>query len=189
MKVADLGRVEKIPIKDIKPYEKNPRKIPERAIQIVAESLKRFGWQQPIIVDKEHVLIAGHTRLLAARLIGEEIAPVIVATKLTEEECRAYRIADNRTHDFSAWDYPELLNQLDLLAGDFADVLGIADWQKILEEFKEGAGDGGEGLGSSDPLPGFRVSVVFVSKEAAEAAEQELLALAGIIDVPILGTT
>jgi hypothetical protein len=134
MNVSDLEAVVKVPITKVKPFEKNPRRIPERAVEITAESLKRFGWKQPLVVDKDYVLVVGHVRLQAAKSLGLKHVPVIVADQLTADEAAAYRIADNRTHDYTSWDYPELVDALDDLAADFSDVLGL-DWYSIWTAF------------------------------------------------------
>jgi len=183
MKVAELGTAAPMSVNDIKPYEKNPRKIPDRAIEIVAESLKRFGWQQPLIVDKNHVLVAGHTRLLAAQRVGVEIVPVIIADKLTEDEIKAFRIADNRTHDFTSWDYPELISELDSLPEGFADVLALEDWQSIIDKFEEEFDIDVPDDVRADAEGGFSVTLVFVDKESAEAAQEYLVDLDGVLDV------
>jgi ParB family chromosome partitioning protein len=81
----------------IKPYAKNPRKISQKAIDKVALSLQRFGWQQPIVVDKKGVIVAGHTRWLAAKQLKWTEAPVHIAHKLTPELAQAYRLMDNRS--------------------------------------------------------------------------------------------
>ena len=93
---------------EIIPYENNPRNN-EDAVDKVAESLKEFGWQQPIVVDSDGVVIAGHTRLKAAQKLGMETAPVVVADGLTDEQVRAYRLADNKTGEFAGWNF-EMLN-------------------------------------------------------------------------------
>lgn len=95
-------------LSEIIPYENNPRHNDE-AVDKVAASLQEFGWQQPIVVDTEGIVIAGHTRLRAAQKLGMESAPVIVAEDLTEEQTKAYRLADNKTAEFSGWDF-DLLN-------------------------------------------------------------------------------
>ncbi len=92
------------PIEKVRPYPHNPRCITDAAVQKVAASLKEFGWRQPIVVDADSVVIAGHTRLLAAQLLGWATVPVHVADNLTPEQVRAYRLADNRTHDEATWD-------------------------------------------------------------------------------------
>jgi hypothetical protein len=183
MKVADLGHVTSMRVNDIKPYEKNPRKMPDRAIEIVSESLKRFGWQQPIVVDKENVIVVGHTRWTAAQRIGLDMAPVIVAEHLSDEEIRAYRIADNRTADFTTWDYPELISELEMIPDEFAAVLALEDWQGIIDQFEEEYGINVSPDVQADAEGGFTVNVVFVDKESAEAAQEYLVDLDGVLDV------
>ena len=102
----------------------------------MAKSLSRFGWQQPIVVDEANVILAGHTRYLAAKQLGLNEVPVVVAAGLTPEEAKAYRIADNRTGDFTSWDFPELVDQLEELSGGFSTELALADWKGIVGEFE-----------------------------------------------------
>ena len=104
-------KVQEKALEEIRPYEKNPRKN-EPAVEKVAESLREFGWQQPIVVDAEGVIIAGHTRWRAARRLGMQTAPVVVAENLTEEQVRAYRLADNKTNEFASWDIDMLDSEL-----------------------------------------------------------------------------
>ena len=181
--VSDLAAVIKVPIGKVKPFEKNPRKIPERAVEIIASSLKRFGWQQPLVVDRDYVLVVGHVRLLGAKSLGLQYVPVVVADKLSEDEIAAFRIADNRTHDYTTWDYPELVDQLDDLADDFADVLGLADWQSIIDDFEDQFGIDVPDDVRADAEGGFPVVVVFEDKARAEAAQQQLIDIDGVIDV------
>lgn len=82
-------------IKEIRPYEHNPRNN-DGAVDAVAASIKEFGWQQPIVVDKDGVIIAGHTRYKAAKKLGLKEVPVVVAENLTDEQVKAYRLADNK---------------------------------------------------------------------------------------------
>ena len=96
------------PLNRITSYVRNARKIPQQAIDKVAASIQEFGWRQPIVVDGQGVIICGHTRLLAARKLGYEQAPVHVADNLTPGQVRAYRLLDNRSHEETDWD-PELL--------------------------------------------------------------------------------
>lgn len=93
----------------LKPYDKNPRKNKE-AVKYVAESIKEFGFKQPIVIDKNNVIVCGHTRLLAAKQLGLKEVPCILADDLTEEQINAYRLVDNKTNEFAEWDY-ELLNE------------------------------------------------------------------------------
>ena len=96
-------KIQEVNIDDIIPYAKNPRQNDE-AIAKVASSLKEFGWRQPIVVDKEMVVIAGHTRLGAARRLNYSKVPIHIATDLTENQIKAYRIADNRVGQEAKWD-------------------------------------------------------------------------------------
>ena len=91
-------------INEVKPYEKNPR-INDGAVEAVANSIREFGWRSPIVVDKDGIIICGHTRLLAAKQLGLEQVPVHVATDLSPEKVKAYRIADNKTGEIAEWDF------------------------------------------------------------------------------------
>ncbi|MGL6194508.1 MAG: DNA modification methylase [Thermoguttaceae bacterium] len=90
-------------IETIRPYENNPR-INEKAVEPVAKSIKEFGFRQPIVVDTDGIIIAGHTRFLAAKKLGLQKVPVHVATELTPEQVKAYRLADNKTGEIAEWD-------------------------------------------------------------------------------------
>ncbi len=113
MDVVDL------PLEQIIPYARNPRRN-EQAIATVAASIQEFGWRQPIVVDEAMVVLAGHTRLEAARKLGFKTAPVHVAKGLTASQARAFRIMDNRSGENAEWD-KDLLNLelADLLEADF----------------------------------------------------------------------
>ena len=108
------------------PYSKNPRKIPQTAIDKVAASIREFGWRQPIVVDAAGVIVVGHTRLLAARKLSLLEVPVHVAADLSEAQCRAYRIADNRANEEASWDAELLRIELGEL-GDMAAELTAFD--------------------------------------------------------------
>lgn len=103
------------PIKSIRPYEKNPRRN-DAAVDAVAASIKEFGWQQPIVVDKDGVIIAGHTRYKAAKKLKCDTVPVVVADDLTEDQVKAYRLADNKTGELAEWDTALLGEELAELA-------------------------------------------------------------------------
>ena len=142
--------IESRSVTDIRPYDQNPR-INESAIDAVAKSLKEFGFRQPIVVDAEGVIVCGHTRWKAATKLGLTVVPVHVATDLSAEQLRAYRIADNQTASLSSWD-PELL-PVELLglqeAGFDLALLGFG------EEELAGLLDPGqvEGLTDEDAVP------------------------------------
>jgi DNA modification methylase len=94
------------------PYARNAREIPQSAIDKVAASIKEFGWRQPIVVDGEGVIVAGHTRLLAARKLGLSAVPVHVADNLSAAQIKAYRLMDNRSHEEARWDMELLATEL-----------------------------------------------------------------------------
>jgi ParB-like chromosome segregation protein Spo0J len=96
-------KTEQWPIENVIPYDKNPRHN-EESIKHVAESIKQFGFRQPIVIDKTGVIIAGHTRHKAAQLLKLKTVPVHVATDMTAKQIRAYRIADNSAGEKSTWD-------------------------------------------------------------------------------------
>ncbi|CPR79350.1 ParB N-terminal domain-containing protein [Mycobacteroides abscessus] len=182
--VSPLGEVQLVQVDAVRPAAKNPRKISQRAVEVVAESLREFGWQQPLVVDKDYTLIVGHTRLRAAKLLGIKHVPVVVADGLTPEQVKAYRIADNRTGDFTTWDFPELVQQLDELAADFSDVLALADWQAIVQDFEEGSHDVEVSSDvAANTLRGFEIVVVFKDEERAIRAQQQIIDMDGVIDI------
>lgn len=106
-----MNEIKMMSINDIVPYENNPRQN-KNAIDKVAASIREFGFKQPIVVDKEHVIIVGHTRLMAARQLGLQEVPVLIADDLNEEQVKAYRLADNKTAEFAEWDFQKLDEEL-----------------------------------------------------------------------------
>lgn len=112
-----------IPIKAIKPYKHNPRKN-DRAVEYVANSLRTFGWKQPIVIDENYEIVAGHTRWKAAKTLGMETCPCVLADDLTPEQVQAYRLADNKLAEMSDWDFDLLemeMNDIDPNLFDMAD--------------------------------------------------------------------
>lgn len=104
-------------IKDIKPYGKNPRKNDD-AVPYVAESIKQFGFKVPIVIDKNNVIVAGHTRYKAAKKLGFKSVPCIIADDLTDEQIKAFRLADNKVSEKAEWD-------LDLLDSEIEGIFDI----------------------------------------------------------------
>jgi hypothetical protein len=105
-------KIEFWPIDKLTPYDRNARKLSDAAIEKVAASIREFGWRQPIVVDGAGVIIAGHTRLLAAKHLRLTEVPVHVAAGLTPAQVKAYRLMDNRSHEESGWDYEKLSAEL-----------------------------------------------------------------------------
>ena len=119
-------------INEVIPYENNPRKNDD-AVDYVANSIKEFGFKVPIVVDKENVIVTGHTRLKAAQKLGLKEVPVIVADDLTEEQIKAYRIADNKVGEFSTWDLDKLELELEDINFDMSE-FGFEDLDVKVEE-------------------------------------------------------
>ena len=98
-------------IGELKPYENNPRKNDE-AVDAVAASISEFGWKVPVVIDTENVIVAGHTRYKAAKKLGIEDIPCIVANDLSNEQVKAYRLADNKVSELAGWDFTALAMEL-----------------------------------------------------------------------------
>lgn len=108
-------------IDELKPYENNPR-FNDDAVEYVAKSIKEFGFKVPIIIDKNGVIVAGHTRYKASLELGLEEVPCIVAGDLTDEQIKAFRLADNKVSEKSTWNLDllaEELNNLEMNMDDF----------------------------------------------------------------------
>ena len=124
-------KIEYLETDNLIPYINNPR-INGNAVDAVAGSIAEFGFRNPIIIDKDNVIIAGHTRLLAAKKLGLTEVPVVRADDLTEAQVKAYRIADNKTAEFAEWDTDRLIAELqdigDLFTGfeavEIEDIMG-----------------------------------------------------------------
>ena len=131
--------VKMMDIDELIPYSKNPR-INDEAVYAVAKSIDEFGFKVPIVVDKNNVIINGHTRLKAARTLGLEEVPVVVADDLTDEQAKAFRLADNMTAQLSGWDMDLLGSELKELEdsfdmGDFGfDSIEIKEPEDNLED-------------------------------------------------------
>lgn len=104
-------------ITELHPYEKNPRKN-DKAVKYVANSIQEFGFKIPIVIDKDNVIVAGHTRLRAAEKLGLDTVPCIIADDLSDDQIKAFRVADNKTAEFAEWDF----NLLDEELKDIAEV-------------------------------------------------------------------
>ena len=126
-------KIQNVKIEEIRPYKNNPRKN-DNAVDYVAESIKEFGFKVPIIIDKDNVIIAGHTRAKAALKLGMSEVPCIVANDLSDDQVKKFRIIDNKVSEVSEWDFDllkEELNGMDhLLNFDIAE-FGVNDINEI----------------------------------------------------------
>lgn len=132
-------RIKYVPVGDVHPYEDNPRRN-DGAVQAVANSLREFGWKQPIVVDADGTIVVGHTRYKAALALEMDEVPVVVASDLTPEQCAAYRLADNRVGELAEWDSELLARELDGLADLDMSAFGFDDADLRLPEFGEACG-------------------------------------------------
>ncbi|MDD3585724.1 MAG: ParB N-terminal domain-containing protein [Thermoguttaceae bacterium] len=138
------------PIESVRPYDKNPR-LNDKAVDAVAASLQEFGFRQPIVVDSDSVIICGHTRFLAAKQLGLAQVPVHVATDLTPEQVKAYRIADNKTGEIAQWDFEILPIELSELQNFGFDMTTFGFSEKELTKLLET--DLRQGLTDPDAVP------------------------------------
>ena len=128
----------KMKVSELIPYINNPRNN-ENAVDKVASSISEFGFKNPIFVDKNNIVVNGHTRLLASKKLGLKEVPVIVIDDLTDTQIKAFRIADNKVAEYSKWDYDllnielEQLEELDFSMSDF----GISTFEPIEFEIDE----------------------------------------------------
>lgn len=131
-------KLEKLKLEEIRPYENNPRKN-DAAVNAVAESIRQCSYITPIIVDENHVIIAGHTRYKALVALGESEAECLVCNGLTEEQKKKYRFLDNKTGEKAAWDLMKLEVELEGLDLEGFDFFGMA-----VDIPADGAGGGSE---------------------------------------------
>ena len=120
-------------VEELTPYENNPRKN-DGAVDAVAASIREFGFKVPIIIDKDNVIVAGHTRLKAARKLGLETVPCIIADDLSPKQIQAFRLADNKTAELADWDF-------DMLSVELSDLddIDMSEFGFDMSEFEEPA--------------------------------------------------
>jgi hypothetical protein len=123
-----------LPVDEVRPYEKNPRKN-ANAVKYVKESIRQFGFKVPIVIDSNRVIVCGHTRLLAAKSLGMTEVPCIMADDLTDDQIKAFRLADNKVGEFAEWDLDLLGDELDAIA-DASDI-DMGDFGFDLSEMEE----------------------------------------------------
>ena len=137
--------VKMVSVGDVVPYEKNPR-LNDQAVDAVASSIREFGFKVPIVVDGKGVVVSGHTRLKAAKKLGLDEVPVIVADDLDDTKIKAFRLADNKVAELADWDESLLIKELEEL-DDLNYDMGQFDFELDLDDAD---GDGSDGDGSDD---------------------------------------
>ena len=117
-------------IDELIPYENNPRKNDD-AVEYVAKSIKEFGFKVPIVIDKNNVIVAGHTRYKASKQLGLKQVPCIVADDLTDEQIKIFRLADNKSNEKSEWDDKKLLNELEKIINLDMSIFGLVKNENV----------------------------------------------------------
>ena len=168
-------------INSLKPYKKNAR-FNENAIAKVAESIKMFGFKNPCVIDKNDVLIVGHTRWASAKQLGLKKVPCIIADDLTPEQVKAFRLVDNRTSEFASWNYDLLQQELESLDVDlsdfefpdltYEDTMSADELESILDDNNDATDYGNKGV---DSLPVERKEEYKVEITCKNQTEQESL--------------
>lgn len=120
-------------LEELIPYENNPRDN-EKAIDKVADSIKEFGFKVPLVIDKNNVIVTGHTRYLASKKLGLKEVPCLIADDLNEKQIKAFRIADNKVSDYSIWDNKKLLGELEELNFEIFTGFEMSD---LFEDIKD----------------------------------------------------
>lgn len=163
--------VKMMPISDVVPYEKNPR-LNDQAVDAVASSIREFGFKVPIVVDGKGVVVSGHTRLKAAKALGLDEVPVIVADDLDDTKIKAFRLADNKVAELAEWDESLLIKELEELT-DLDYDMGQFDFELDLDDADDadvnGADDAGDIPDNLDVVDTLALNVIV--KNEAEQAE------------------
>lgn len=157
-------------IDELQPYKNNPRNN-DGAVEAVAASIKEFGFKVPIIIDKDNVIVAGHTRLKAAQKLGIQTVPVILADDLTEEQVKAFRLADNKTAEMAGWDFSALEKELAEITDIDMALFGFAN--ELLQEPVETEAGGVED-NTNKPVA---VRIVFENAQRWREHENEIRAV------------
>lgn len=158
--------VKELPLGDIHPYEDNPR-FNADAIEKVAASIKEFGFLVPIVVDKNNVIAAGHTRYEAAKMLGLEKVPCVIEDTLNEKQIRAFRLADNKVAEIASWDFGKLQKEL----SDLSDMFNFQDFgfttfsQDFSTEQEEESGSSEETEDEDDDNYRITYEIVFANED------------------------
>lgn len=141
---VEMGELVTMKLEDLIPYWRNPRRVTDESVNLLAESIRKYGYQQPIVVDADNVIIVGHTRYIALRRLDVTEVPVLIARTLTPEQVKQFRVIDNRVAEYTSWDFEKLMAELGAMDVSaalpyFPDVLGdvadtVGEQTRFLEE-------------------------------------------------------
>lgn len=176
MKIVD------VPTKSLKPYKNNPRDN-DSAVEDVANSINEYGFQQPIVVDKNKIVIIGHTRLKAALKLGLPVVPAIVATDLSAKKVKELRIADNVTGEAASWDIDKLFSELSVVSKDGDYFTGFKFDQMMNEATEMIAGIEEDTFGESKKKA---IRMYVVGDTKLEDVQEQLKAISEKYDVQIV---
>ena len=123
------------PIKELKPYKKNAKKHNKEQVEQIANSIKEFGFTQPVIIDKHDCVVAGHGRILGAKKAGLKQVPTVCLDELTEEQIKAYRLVDNKLNE-SEWDYSLLDEEIEQLTNMNMDLFGFDEVVELTKDYE-----------------------------------------------------
>ena len=133
--------IKEIAIASLREYENNPRNN-DSAVDAVAESIREFGFKVPIVIDGNNMIVCGHTRVKAAKKLGMETVPCIIANDLTPEQIKAFRLADNKTGELAGWDFAKLEEELSALDGFDMSAFGFVQNEDVdIDSVFEDAGE------------------------------------------------
>lgn len=172
-------KVETLSINAVKPYENNPR-FNEQAVEAVAKSIQDFGFRNPIIVDAEHVIICGHTRYKAAKVLKLNKVPCIVAADLSEEQVKAFRLADNKVGELAQWEFDRLYAELSSLPEEMFTGFAFNEIAKKAEESLAALDEPKPESVDEDAPKRFKVTLKGEDIHAMEEAVRELKSIQGV---------
>lgn len=158
-------------IKDIKPYENNPRDN-SKAIEQVMKSIKEFGFKVPIVIDKDGTIVTGHTRYEACKQLGITSIPCVIANDLDEKQIKAFRLADNKVSDYSIWDNKKLLEELDDLGFDIFTGFEVSDLFEDIKELTELDEDDNDIIDSNEEGIVYTISFKTQNKQLLEKMKE-----------------
>lgn len=168
-------KVEYRNVADLNPYANNPR-LNDGAVDAVAASIKEFGFKVPIVVDSDGVIVTGHTRVKAAEKLGLESVPVIVASDLSPEQVKAFRLADNKTSELAEWDMGKLdielgeIENIDM--NDFGFNIGLPELEDSTVGIDDSYEDTGDGEDAHlDGSRGYSITYEIAFNDENEQAE------------------
>lgn len=180
-------KITEVSVSQLKPYKKNAR-FNENAVPKVAESIRQFGFKNPIIVDRNMSVICGHTRLEAAKTLGLKKVPCIIADDLTPKQVKAFRLVDNRTSEFASWNYDLLqseLESLDIDLSDFEfpdltyeDTMSAEELESILDDNTDATDYGNKGETETLPVERkeeYKVEIICKNQTEQESLYYELV--------------